>query len=277
MERSEVMPEDKDSPRSEGKPLTKGQILSIFPKPLANVQTSIGQLYLFPLRTSDIDSYKSISADEPVDRIREFLPFIASLSFSDAQKKERVAIPVEQVGQLSDEEVEVLAEAYTSSSDFVRAREGGKGREPLAQNEGEPATSFLDRLLRERIEEEASQMSKLREQMLGSTSSIFDQVRKSNLELEKTWKSFENLSIATEVPPFETKKSFEIETHNHFAQDLERSARERNEDRKIIRLTGQMTAQSAKTLKQRVLCLRSWINEILNPNAQQKFSFGLPL
>lgn len=213
------MPEDKDSPRSEGKTLTKGQILSLYLKPLANVQTSIGQLYLFPLRVSDIDSYKSISADEPVSRIREFLPFIASLSCDDKQKKERVEIPVEQVGQLSDAEVEVLAEAYASSSDFVQAREGGKGREPLAQNQCEPATSFLDRLLREKIEEEASQMSKLREKILGSTSSIFDQVRKSNLELEKTWKSFKNLSMAIEVPPIETTKS--LETHKHFAQDLE--------------------------------------------------------
>jgi hypothetical protein len=244
---TEVMSEDKESPRSDGKPLKKGFDLNIYLEPVTDVQTSIGKLYLFPLRASDIDSYKRISTDKPVARIREFLPFIASLSFNNTLKNKRVAITVEQVGQLSDEEVESLAEAYATSSKVGQARKGRKGMEPLAQSQGEPATSFLIRLLRKEIEEQESQLRKAWEQALGSTGSIFDQVRKSTLELEKTWKSFERLSMAKEVPPLETKP---LEMNNHLAQYHARLAREREEDREIIRLTGQMTAQSAKTLQE---------------------------
>lgn len=237
------MSEDKNSPDAEGKQPKKGLSISHFLKPVANVQTSIGKLYLYPLRVSDICSYERISIDDPVGRIRDFLPYIASLSPDYSLKQERVAITIEQVGQLSYEELEALAEAYISSSALGIAREEGKEGEALARSQGEPATSFLDRLIREEIEKHASQMSKIREQVLGSTSGIFDQVRKSSLELGKTWESFERLSKATEIP-----RSLEI--HNHFAEHQARLTRERTEDREMIRLTGQMTAQSAKTLQE---------------------------
>jgi hypothetical protein len=241
------MSEDKNSPDTEGKQPKKTLNISLFLKPVANVQTSIGKLYLFPLRVSDIASYRRISVDDPAGRIRDFLPCIASLSPDYSLKQERVAITIEQVGQLSYEEVEALAEAYISSSAVGKAREGGKEGEALARSQGEPATSFLDRLIRKEIEEQASQMSKIREQALGSTSSIFDQVRKSSLELGNTWKSFERLSKATEIPPLEMRQ---LEIHNRIAEHQAKLTRERAEDREMIRLTGQMTAQSAKTLQE---------------------------
>jgi hypothetical protein len=241
------MSEDKNSTDSVGKQPKKGLSISHFLKPVANVQTSIGKLYLFPLRVSDIRSYERISIDDPVGRIRDFLPCIASLSPDYSLKQERGAITIEQVGQLSYEEVEALAEAYISSSTLGIAREGGKKGEALARSQGEPATLFLDRLIRKEIEEHASQMSKIQEQVLGSTNSIFDQVRKSSLELGKTWKSFERLSKATEISPLEKGA---VEIHNHLAEHQARLTRERAEDRGMIRLTGQMTAQSAKTLQE---------------------------
>ncbi len=241
------MSEDKDSPGSEGKQPKKRLDICSFLKPVADVQTSMGQLYLFPLRDTDIGSYKRISTGDPGGRIREFLPCIASLSPDYSLEQERVAITVEQVGQLPDGDVEALAEAYASSSALGEAREGGEEHEPLVRNQGETATSFLDRLLQKEIEKQASQMRKLREQMLGSTRSIFDQVRNSSLELGKTWKNFERLSKVTELPPLPTNS---LNKHNHLAEHHARLAQERTEDREIIRLTGQMTAQSAKTLQE---------------------------
>lgn len=218
-----------------------------FLKPLTDVHTSIGQLYLFPLRVPDIGSYGRISTDDPVGRIREFLPCIASLFPDYSLERERVAITVEQAGQLSNEEVEMLAEAYASSSALGKMREGGEGHDPLARNRHETATSFLDRLLRKEAEEQASQMRKLLEQVHNPTRRIFDQVRKSSLELGKTWMNFERLLKTAEIPPMETKSP---EIHNHLAEYHARLAREHAEDREMIKLTGQMTAQSAKTLQE---------------------------
>ncbi len=236
--------EDKDSlPGPESKKPKKGLAIDSFLEPVAEVKTLIGQLYLFPLRVSDIGRYERISTGDPVARIRSFLPCIASLSPEYSLEQERVAITVEQVGQLSDDEVEALAESYASSSVFVGE---AKEREPLSRSQGETSSSFLDRLLRREIKEQASQNRKLYEQAFGSTRGIFDQVRKSSLELGKSREIFDRLLKATEIPAFEAKS---FETHDHFAELRKKIDSERVEDREIIRLTGRMTEQSAKTLQ----------------------------
>ena len=53
-------------------PKKKGLDLSIFMKPVAEVDTSIGKLYLFPLRDSDMRAFNALSATAHVERTREF-------------------------------------------------------------------------------------------------------------------------------------------------------------------------------------------------------------
>lgn len=106
-------------------PKKKGLNLSIFLKPVAEVDTSIGKLYLFPLRDSDMRALNALSATDSVERTREFLPCIASLSSDYGLKHERVGITPDEASSLSEEEIEVVAEAFASSNGVRSAREGG--------------------------------------------------------------------------------------------------------------------------------------------------------
>jgi len=233
-------------------PRKKGLDISIFLKPVAQSDTSIGRVFLFPLRVSDIGEYENLPAQPALARIRIYLPCVASLSSEYSLKQDRVGIPAEEVRKLSDDEVEALAEAYASSSAFREAREGTKDRVSVAREPGEAATTYLDRLLQNEIEEQAKQSRKMMESVLGSTRGIFDQVRKSSLELGDSWRQLERLTKASAIPKsltpaLETKS---LEFSNHMAEHTARIARERAEDREMLRLTAETSAKSAKTLQE---------------------------
>lgn len=231
-------------------PKKKGLDLSIFLKHVAEVDTPIGKLYLFPLRVSDLRAFSELTATDAVERISAFMPCIASLSPDYALKQKRVGITADQVSNLSGQTLEIIAEAYGLSNGLRSAREGEKGREPIVRATDEPASAFLDRLLRNEVEDQANQFRKLREQALDSTHSIFDQVRKSSQTLGESWKQFEKLTKASAIPtsisPAVESRSLEI--GNLLSEQHNRLARERVEDREMVRLAGQMSAQSAKTL-----------------------------
>jgi hypothetical protein len=55
-------------------PKKKGLNISLFLGPTADVQTSIGKIYLYPMRVSDFSCFEKIVAEEPMARFREFLP-----------------------------------------------------------------------------------------------------------------------------------------------------------------------------------------------------------
>lgn len=234
---------DSDKPRK--KSLNLEELL----KPIANVDLSIGQIFLFSPRVSDMMEFTKLPEHSSCDRIRAFLPCIASLSSEHSIKKERIALPTDKLEQLIDTDIEKLAEAYISSGalkntqiDVPNATRGAE----------EVASSYLDRLLRITVENYANQSRKLMDTMIGSTQGIFDQVRRSSMELGETWKKFEHLAKASEIPSSITSpiqdRSFEL--HTQIAEQNTRLARERNEDREMIKLTGQMSAQSAKTLQE---------------------------
>ncbi|MBW0171427.1 MAG: hypothetical protein KXJ61_14495 [Hydrogenophaga sp.] len=248
------MTTDSESGDREGdEPKKKGFDFSSLLKHVAEVDTAIGKLYLFPLRTSDLQAFSALHATTHVDRARQFLPCIASLYPDYGLKHERVGITSEQASSLSDEMVEAIAEAFVSSNGLRSAREGGKDRAPIVREEDEHATAYLDRLMRSEVEEEANQFKKLREQVLGSTHGIFDQMRKASQALGDTRQQFERLTRASAFPSTGIPPSIEarsLELNNHMVEHSARLARERSEDREMVRLTGQMTAQSAETLQE---------------------------
>lgn len=217
--------------------------LKIFLKPVADVNTSIGRIFLFPLKVSDAGEYEKLSMQAPVERIREFLPCIASLS----DDQERGKITAGQIEKLSDQEVEELAERYVSSRALRHAPEEGG---TLVRGVDEVATAFMDRFFRNEVEEQANLTRKFNEQIFGSTRGIFDKVRKNSLELGETWRKFESLTNAITLPRGITPTAKSIEFQNPLAEHHTRLAQERAEDREMTRLTGQMSAQSAKTLQE---------------------------
>lgn len=231
-------------------PKKKGLNISLFLGPTADVQTSIGKIYLYPMRVSDFSRFEKIVAEEPMARFREFLPCVASLSATTKIEKDRKSLAAELVAQLSNADVELVAETYAASAALQTARSGSEDRSALPRGDGEVTTSYVDRLLKKELEDHSNDMRRIREQMLASTGGIFDQVRKSSSLLGSTLTNFERLSrsIATPaaMPVFETKH---LELTNHLAEHHSRLTRERAEELEMVRLTGQMTAQSAKTLQ----------------------------
>lgn len=232
--------------------MKKGLDLKITIKHVAEVDTPIGKLYLFTLRVSDLRAYSKLDATDAIERIRTFLPCIASLSTDYAFNQERIGITVDQALQLTDQTVQKIAETYALSSALRSAREGEKDREPIVRATDEPATEFLDRLLLKKVAEQANQLENIKKQLLGSTHGIFDQVRKSSQTLGETWKQFEKLNRASTIPkgiahPVENSA---FESMKLITEQQKKMGRERAEDRELVRLTGQMSAQSAKTLQQ---------------------------
>ena len=183
-------------------------------------------------------------------RFRELLPYIASLSTTSKIKKDRESLVPELVAQLSNADVELVAEAYAASSALQAASSGSEDRSPIPRGNAEVATSYVDRLLKKQLEDYANDMRRIREKMLVSTSGIFDQVRKSSALLGSTLTNFERLSRSIATPaamPVSETKHLKLTTH--MTEHAARLARERAEELEMVRLTGQMTAQSAKTLK----------------------------
>jgi hypothetical protein len=99
---------DQDAPKK------TGLNLDLLFKPATAVLTSVGTLYLYGLRTSDLSAMESLPDDEPIARIRAFLPHVASLVEAKGFKDERPPLPTEDVDRLSDAELEHLAEVYAA-------------------------------------------------------------------------------------------------------------------------------------------------------------------
>lgn len=232
---------------NEGDPSPKKSLdISIFLEPVADVSTSIGKVYLYPLRTSDIGRIGKLQDGAPILRFREFLPCIASLHATTKFEAERVPLTSDEVTQLADDEVERLAEAYAFSSALQTTRLGGKEGEQVPRQDGETAAAYVDRLLRKDLESQLESTQRLRKLMLGSASGLFDGVRASSAALTQSLKDYEKLASVSVTPRTDSR------IIDEFKIGMERAAkqaRERAEELEMVRLTGQMTAQSAATLR----------------------------
>lgn len=227
-------------------PKKKGLNLDLLFGPVKHVPTSIGTLHLYGLRVSDMSAFASLSGSDAISRVRSFLPHITSLTEVKGCKDERPPLTTEEVDRLSAVEVENVAEAYAEM--LVRGPRI-KDDEDTAKPEresGEPATSYLDRLLKHEAEEQSQQLRKMREKMLASTSSIFDQVRKSSSSLGSTLSDFHKLTSSATPNELHVPR---VDQFHALQEHAARQARERAEELEMVRLTGKMTAESAQTLK----------------------------
>lgn len=241
------MTQDSSSSSSEqGEPVKKVLNLDLLFGPVKHVPTSIGTLHLYGLRVSDMSAFASLSGSDAISRIRSFLPYIASLTEAEGFKDERPPLTTEEVDRLSVVEVENAAEAYTEMLlRGPRIKDDEDAAKPERES-GEPATSYLDRLLKHEAEEQSQQLRKMREKMLGSTSSIFDHVRKSSSSLGSTLSEFHKLASSATPAELHVPRT----DHFHALQEhAARQARERAEELEMVRLTGKMTAESAQTLR----------------------------
>ncbi|WP_192455608.1 hypothetical protein [Acinetobacter oleivorans] len=224
--------------------LTLDKVKALSGMVVSKIDTSIGKIFLFPLTLGAIEKYQNIDEELAVERIRAFLPIISSLSSNRNEAK----ITTDQIAQLSDKEIDLISEAYTLSNQFKLLQEGGENGQEFVRIEGESYIEFLDRLL----QEEVKSFNQIYSQALSSTQGIFDQVRKSSLELGKSWQQYEQLkkSASPSIQMFPELKTNTLKVNSKLAEHAEIRAKEYAQDREMIHLTGQMTAQSAKTLQE---------------------------
>ncbi|AYK25099.1 hypothetical protein APB68_24885 [Pseudomonas aeruginosa] len=231
-------------------------------KPVTHIETSAGRIYLYPLRMCDMTDFEKLGPGEAVSQIRRFLPSIGSLTVESDESPDRIPLDAEIASGLTDDEIERIAEAYGSSSAWQTTRESSQDRKPALREADETASAFLVRLLKAEVEEYHQSAKEMRDKMFGTarsifdqvqnSTSIFDQVRKSTSALGSTLNAYDELtkfakSSPPEIQPIRTDH-FDALNRRMLEQARER-AEERAEEMALARLTGQMTAESAKTLK----------------------------
>ncbi len=141
--------------------------------------------------------------------------------------------------------MEQVSEAYAET--LLRGSSDGDDSLGRPEREtSEPAVAFLDRLLKHEIQVQSQQLRRMHEKMQKSTSSIFDQVRKSSSALGSTLSAFDQFT--NRAAPVEIR-SPNMDHFHAMNEQFARQARERAEELEMVRLTGKMTAESAKTLK----------------------------
>jgi hypothetical protein len=175
-------------------PKKKSLKLLLRSKPAAEVDTAAGRIYLYPLRVRDMTDIEKLEPGDAVTQVRNFFTSIASLSVESDEAPERTPLDPEIAKTLSEDEVEQLAEAYVQSSGWQTVREYGQDHKPPSREEGEAASAYLIRLMHHQVEQQIQASKQLREKMLGSSSSLFDQVRKSTSALGSTLSAFEKLT-----------------------------------------------------------------------------------
>jgi len=233
-------------------PKKKSLKLLLRSKPVAEVDTSAGRIYLYPLRVRDMTDFGKLEPADAINQVRNFLTSIASLTVESDEAPERISLDPEIAKRLSDDDVEQLAEAYVQSFEWQTVREDGQDHKPPSREEGEAASVYLIRLMQHEVEQQMQASKRLREKMLGSSSGLFDQVRKSTSALGSTLSAFEKLTkpsheTSQEIHPIHTDHFSSV--NNMMAEQARGRAKERAEEMALTRITGQMTAESAKALK----------------------------
>ena len=240
------------NPNPGDEPKKKSLKLLVRLKPVGEVDTSVGRIYLYPLRVRDMTDFGNLEPGDALTQLRNFLSSIASLDVESDEAPERIPLDPEIARTLSKDEIEQLAEAYVQSSEWQTVREEGQTDKPPSREEGEASSCYLIRLIQHEVEQQIQASKRLREKMLGSSSGLFDQVRKSTSALGSTLSAFEKLTKPSrestlEIHPIHTDHFSRV--NNLMAEQARERAEERAEEMELTRLTGQMTAESAKALK----------------------------
>lgn len=231
-------------------------------KPVTHIETSVGRIYLYPLRICDMTDFEKLEPGDAASQIRGFLPSIGSLTVESDESPDRIPLDAEIASGLSGDEIEWIAEAYGNSSAWQATSESSQGRKPALREADETASAFLVRLLKAEVEDYHQSAKQMRDKMFGSARSLFDQaqkstnlfdqVRKSTSALGSTLNAYDELTKFTRPAPLEIQpiRTDHIDALNRqMAQQARERAEERAEEMELARLTGQMTAESAKTLK----------------------------
>jgi hypothetical protein len=225
----------------------KGFDLNVLAEPIGQIDLAIGTVFLYQANETVRKLFRSLINDTPKQRGKATLTQIISLEKRTKWLDNIVPIPDEIFSILTDDDIAAVAEQFRQRLDRHRALPEKPLPSIAPQVKGESALVFFDRILGTDIatadENTKTQMKRLMDAATSPASKLLEQLNLSSDRLGSTVREFDKLRPQTvEIPAF----------HDHVGEMNRRMAQERNEDRKVARLTGEMTKQSAEMLQELV-------------------------
>ena len=221
--------------------------LDMLVRPIGQIDLVVGTVFLYQANETVRTLFRSMVNDSPEQRARATLAQIISLEKRTKWREKIVPVPDDVFSALTDDDIAAVAEQFRQLLDRHRALPE-KPLPPIEpQVNGELALIFFDRVLGTDIatadNEAKAQRKYLIDAATSPASKLLEQLNLSSNRLGNTVHEFDQLKTkAFEVPAF----------HDHFGDMNRRMVQERNEDRKVAQLTGEMTKQSAEMLQELV-------------------------
>jgi hypothetical protein len=221
--------------------------LSALAGPIGQIDLKIGTVFLYQANETVRESFRKMTDETPEQRGRATLAQIISLEKRTGWRDKIVPIPDETFSALTEVDVASVAELFRQRLDRNRVVHEKTLPSIEPQVSGESALMFFDRVLGTDIattdEDAMAQRKRLIDAATSPVSKLLEQLNLSSDRLGSTVREFDSFRSQTvDVPVF----------HNHVGEMNRRMTQERNEDRKVARLTGEMTKQSAEMLQELV-------------------------
>lgn len=221
--------------------------LGVFSKPIGEVETSIGMVYLYQVSEKTRKLFRELKDEASEQRAEATFCKMTSQIVRERFSDEVVPLSPDVFSTLTEKDIANLTETFRQRRDQHRVVTGKPLPEIGPQLEGEAALTFFDRVLGADIaatdEEAREQNKRLMDSITSPASKLLEQLDSSSARLGLTLNEYGRLSNhQLEVPQFV----------DHVGEAHRRMTEERREDRRVAELTGKMTAQSAEMLQELV-------------------------
>lgn len=117
--------------------------------PVGMTSTPIGTVFLYEMESGDLSEYERQPYEDSRERVRWLLSRVASKSSAGDGRERPAMLSRAEVAALGDEHVEEIADVFlTSPGHEWHARKSRESGALSPRADGEPATGYLDRLVR---------------------------------------------------------------------------------------------------------------------------------
>jgi hypothetical protein len=227
--------------------------LDMFAKPMGSVETSQGTVYAYSPSIDNYKFYSDLSEETPENRAQKVLPILISMIARTSFSEDVTPIPLDIYSSLSEPDLNAIVDLFNTKLGAYKGKHNEKSGGVLeSRRPEETALIFFDRILEAEITHQKNFLINQRKMILESIESpakkIFEQLNASTARLGSTLGSYDRL-IGEQKREAHAFRTYKPEIHNELFEHQNRLNRERNEDRELAKITGQMTAQSAEMLK----------------------------
>jgi hypothetical protein len=227
--------------------------LDMFAKPMGSVETSQGTVYAYSPSIDNYKFYSDLSEETPENRAQKVLPILISMIARTSFSEDVTPIPLDIYSSLSEPDFNAIVDLFNTKLGAYKGKHNEKSGGVLeSRRPEETALIFFDRILEAEITHQKNFLINQRKMILESIESpakkIFEQLNASTARLGSTLGSYDRL-IGEQKREAHAFRTYKPEIHNELFEHQNRLNRERNEDRELAKITGQMTALSAEMLK----------------------------